>query len=67
MDPNEYEYVQLLKRYKKAEEYERNQFMSDTPENQDLAIQSFRKIIKRMGEIYETFTEEQRQKYRDQL
>jgi DNA polymerase II large subunit len=67
MDPNEYEYIQLLERYKKAEEYERTKFKNDTLENQERAIQSLVKIIKRMGELWELMTEEQRQKYRDQL
>ncbi|OPX46357.1 hypothetical protein CLHUN_01730 [Ruminiclostridium hungatei] len=54
MDTNLIIELETLKgRLRKAEEYERTKYMTDTPENRDRAEKAFQEVIKRMDEIWE--------------
>ena len=61
----EKEFEQLKSRFRKAQEYERTKYMTDTPENQDRAIKALKQIIDRMDVLWDMMSDEQRQRHMD--
>ena len=62
------EFDELMEKYKRFKEYEKNKFLNDTLENQELVIKGVRKLIDRINEIWDQFEkmdESQKQKYID--
>jgi len=48
----EQEFEELKKRFKKADEYFRTKYVTDTPEEQKRIEVEYKKLIDRMSEIY---------------
>ena len=62
------EFDELMEKYKRFKEYEKNKFLNDTLENQELVIKGVRKLIDRINEIWDQFEqmdESQKQKYKE--
>ena len=47
------EFEKLKDRLRKAEEYERTQYLGDTPENREIAEKTLKQVLKRLAEIWE--------------
>lgn len=54
------EFAELHKRYKQAGIYERDKYMSDSPEGKAWAEKTFAGIVSRMNELWDCLTEEER-------
>jgi hypothetical protein len=57
------EFEELIQRYKAAERYEKTKYMNDTLEGKEWAEKTLIKIVKRLGELWDIATENERQLY----
>ena len=55
------EWDELIQRYRNAEEYEKTKYWNDTEEGREWAYKALKKIVQRLGEIFDIMTDEEKQ------
>ncbi len=65
MSPAEREFILLKNRFKKAAEYEKTNYITDSPELCKATEEIFKKLLKRISEVWLELTRDERNRHRD--
>lgn len=65
MSSAEHEFILLKKRFKKAVEYEKTDYITDPPEKCKAAEAIFNKLLKRISDVWNELTDIEKNHHRD--